>query len=184
MCLLTTSTHSVSKPEALDGAGRRRLQGLVKASTTLESLAYCTPRLLLCVLQATDVYAMGVLLWEMFYCLRAWPGMSFADIVQAVAVHQRRLPCTPDMPLLLKVSSRRLAGLTPDWLAAAAVLAAGMLEGAGWRPMMPASICRYMSGTILQYRAASNRGDHLLNIIVQPADGNHGLPACCIPPVQ
>ena len=127
MCLPTTSSYSVAEPEALDGAD---LQGLVKASTTLESPACCTSRLLLCVLQATDVYAMGVLLWEMFHCSWAWPGMSFADIVQAVAVHQRRLPCSPDMPLLFKVSSRRLAGLTPNRVAAAPVLAAGMLEGA------------------------------------------------------
>ncbi len=49
---------------------------------------------------------------------------------------------------------------------------------------MPASIHRYMSGTVLPSVLCRFRVAHLLHIIVQPADGKCGLPACCPPPVQ
>ena len=124
----TTPSSPISWPEALDGVDRRSLQGLARQylpsqAPPLSHLACSPPRVLPCVLQATDVYAVGVLLWEMFHCSRAWPGMSFADIVQAVAVQQRRLHCSPDMPLLFKVSQLPSVGLTPHQ-SAAAVLAA------------------------------------------------------------
>ena len=50
---------------------------------------------------------------------------------------------------------------------------------------MPASICHYMlAPSCFQYIAASSRGAHSLKIIVQPADGNQGLPGWRTPPVQ
>ena len=45
---------------------------------------------------------------------------------------------------------------------------------------MPASIHRYMSGTVLPSVLCRFRVAHLLRIIVQPADGEWGLPACCL----
>lgn len=50
-------------------------------------------------LQPADVYAFGVLLWEMMSGCRAWASMKHAQVMHCIVVEQRSLvfpPHTPD----------------------------------------------------------------------------------------
>jgi hypothetical protein len=48
--------------------------------------------------KAADVYAFGVLLWQMLCGCRAWAGMSHAAVVRAVCHEKRHLEFPPDAP--------------------------------------------------------------------------------------
>uniref|UniRef100_A0A7S3VRN2 Protein kinase domain-containing protein n=1 Tax=Dunaliella tertiolecta TaxID=3047 RepID=A0A7S3VRN2_DUNTE len=49
--------------------------------------------------RATDIYALGVLLWAMYTGSRPWAGLSHAQIVGNVAGKREHLRMPPDMPL-------------------------------------------------------------------------------------
>jgi hypothetical protein len=48
--------------------------------------------------QASDVYAFGVLLWEMMAGCRAWASMKHAQVMHCIVVEQRSLVFPPHTP--------------------------------------------------------------------------------------
>ncbi len=56
--------------------------------------------------KSADVWAFGVLLWEMYSGQRAWAGMSYTQVMQAVGYEQRGPEWPDQAPTSLKVSHR------------------------------------------------------------------------------
>lgn len=54
--------------------------------------------------KSADVWAFGVLLWEMYSGQRAWAGMSYTQVMQAVGYEQRGPEWPDQAPTALKVS--------------------------------------------------------------------------------
>ena len=67
--------------------------------------------------QLADVWSYGVLLWEMYSGQRAWSGMSYTQLMQAIG-YEKRGPLWPDdAPADLAVSSKAvIAVYYLDWL--------------------------------------------------------------------
>ena len=57
--------------------------------------------------KSADVWAFGVLLWEMYSGQRAWAGMSYTQVMQAVGYEQRGPEWPDQAPNALKVRHRR-----------------------------------------------------------------------------
>lgn len=55
--------------------------------------------------KSADVYAYGVLLYELFTAERPWSGLRHAEVLQKVAVKKERLHLPEDAPQLFKVGS-------------------------------------------------------------------------------
>lgn len=55
--------------------------------------------------KSADVYAYGVLLYELFTAERPWNGLRHAEVLHKVAVKKERLQLPEDTPQLFKVSS-------------------------------------------------------------------------------
>jgi len=53
--------------------------------------------------RSADVYAYGVLLWELWCSAGAWSGMSQAQVIAAILVRNRRLEFLADTPEDYKV---------------------------------------------------------------------------------
>ncbi len=55
--------------------------------------------------KSADVYAYGVLLFELFTAERPWNGLRHAEVLHKVAVKKERLQLPEDAPQLFKVGS-------------------------------------------------------------------------------
>lgn len=64
--------------------------------------------------KAIDVYAYGVLLWEMWNARRAWGGMHQLQVIFNVTVQNRKLEFGPDAPPLLVDIAQRCMDSDPD----------------------------------------------------------------------
>ncbi|KAL3151455.1 hypothetical protein ABBQ38_012460 [Trebouxia sp. C0009 RCD-2024] len=64
--------------------------------------------------RSADVWAFGVLLWEMFSGQRAWAGMSYTQVMQAVGYEQRGPEWPPSAPPPLAALGNGCFELDPD----------------------------------------------------------------------
>ena len=57
-------------------------------------------------MQSTDTYSMGVLLWELYACRRAWSGLLPPQVIIKVGIQKARLPPLPGAPAEYQVRAR------------------------------------------------------------------------------
>lgn len=57
-------------------------------------------------MQSTDTYSMGVLMWELYACRRAWSGLLPPQVIIKVGIQKARLPPLPGAPAEYQVRAR------------------------------------------------------------------------------
>ncbi|DBA84846.1 TPA: hypothetical protein ACH3X1_005872 [Trebouxia sp. C0004] len=64
--------------------------------------------------RSADVWAFGILLWEMYSGRRAWLGLSYKQVMQAVGYEQRAPDWPADAPPELAAAARSCCNAEPD----------------------------------------------------------------------
>ena len=97
--------------------GMSRIHHDPKETTTQGTITHMPPELVRKGLlhKSADVWAFGVLLWEMFSGQRAWAGMSYTQVMQAVGYEQRGPEWPASAPPALAVSPKLLVFMYTDW---------------------------------------------------------------------
>ena len=81
--------------------------------------------------KSADVYAYGVLLFELFTADRPWSGLRHAEVLHKVAVNKERLQLPDDAPELFKVSRNLWCHMSIDQTMAFATMRAEIRELTG-----------------------------------------------------
>lgn len=62
----------------------------------------------------TDVYSFGVLMWQLFNCLRPWAGMNHAQVINQVVVKKAKLTFPPHCPEAFRDLAERCMRPDPE----------------------------------------------------------------------
>ncbi|KAF5833145.1 hypothetical protein DUNSADRAFT_10634, partial [Dunaliella salina] len=149
--------------------GKARLlspSGIVKAQA-YATITHMAPEVLtdLLLSPAADMYAFGVLLWQMVCCSRPWPMMSHQQIFAVVSCNSGRLPWPNTSPLNhppgtqaheASSSTTSGGGVGKSALNAEAVCASGAAQGAGYsQPVNASSDVPVLGGAPAEVAAAA-----------------------------
>ena len=95
--------------------GLSRIYSDPKATATQGTITHMPPELVRKGLmhKSADVWSFGVLLWEMYSGQRAWAGMSYTQVMQAVGYEQRGPEWAQTTPTALAVGLARTPSVYP-----------------------------------------------------------------------
>lgn len=103
--LLKTAENTRGFVAKVADFGMARQMGIEERIRTNQygTVTHCSPELLLesTVSKASDIWAFGVIMWELFYGVRAWAGLTHPQVMHAVGVARTPLTFDSARPLAL-----------------------------------------------------------------------------------
>lgn len=96
--------------------GMSRIHSDTKQTASQGTITHMPPELIRkgVMHRSADVWAFGVLMWEMYSGQRAWIGMSYTQVMQAIGYEQRSPEWPADAPADLAAFGRACFDLDPD----------------------------------------------------------------------